>query len=370
MSGDFINHLYNTSPPKMNLEELNELTDVLTTTARALPDITTNMEVETTSPATSSISYLGNQQLYFCLKEFFLGIQDSGAENIDPRINRPYSRKPSKVYFDKHLGKLYRGLYKTGFSLYTLYKNHTNVFVKFESMKLNQSHDVDKLCKLILNKHKTIGLSDVNTISYPDIFQYLSLVLPLDENIVFILALKHILYEAYQMSGPESEGIKDPTPSTRICLFGLALSEIFRDSLSHLIDKKMRDWEQIDAYLANKEACYEKLSLMLANSNIEISHPDRWDQVIKRKNSNVNIPYNAMWEELDPNSINDFEDTRTPKEIELLFKNTKKQYKEVMRRWTMATGGGPRDAEDYCDFESGDLEHFSRYNNQFGPILT
>ena len=36
----------------------------------------------------------------------------------------------------------------------------------------------------------------------------------------------------------------------------------------------------------------------------------------------------------------------------------------------MATGGGPGDAEDYYDFDSRDLEHFSRYNQQFGPMLT
>ena len=41
-----------------------------------------------------------------------------------------------------------------------------------------------------------------------------------------------------------------------------------------------------------------------------------------------------------------------------------------MRLWTMDTGGGPGDPANYCDYRTRVPENFSRYNNQFGPLLT
>ena len=36
----------------------------------------------------------------------------------------------------------------------------------------------------------------------------------------------------------------------------------------------------------------------------------------------------------------------------------------------MQTGGGPGDLENYTDFKLRDPENFSRYNKQFGAMLT
>ena len=93
----------------------------------------------------------------------------------------------------------------------------------------------------------------------------------------------------------------------------------------------MSDREQMDAYAANKQAAYEKLALLIANSDIVVTHPQGWSEVIERKNNNHMIPYSPQWEELDPNSVMDFDDARSAKDIECLFKNTKRQYKDAMR---------------------------------------
>ena len=82
-----------------------------------------------TPPRTSSTSYLGNPLLYIDTKEFFLGIQDKGQANIDPRTNQLFVRKPKKTHLDKSTGKLFKGIYKTSLALYNNYKNHTDIFV-------------------------------------------------------------------------------------------------------------------------------------------------------------------------------------------------------------------------------------------------
>ena len=83
----------------------------------------------------------------------------------------------------------------------------------------------------------------------------------------------------------------------------------------------------------------KKINLLLANLDVVISNPNRWSNVIKRKNSNHNIPFNEMQEDLDPNYFNDFEVTRTAKDVKLLFKAIKEMYKEAIRKWTIATRG-------------------------------
>lgn len=77
-----------------------------------------------------------------------------------------------------------------------------------------------------------------------------------------------------------------------------------------------------------------------------------------------------MWYILDPNDIEDLYNPRTAKEVELIWKITKKLYKDAMKLWTKQTGGGPGHPENYYNFESRDPDNFSQYNKKFGSMLT
>ena len=44
------------------------------------------------------------------------------------------------------------------------------------------------------------------------------------------------------------------------------------------------------------------------------------------------ILYDEQWDTLDANDLEDFEEVRSPKEIELLWRSTKKLYKAAMTK--------------------------------------
>merc|ERR1712110_171826 len=108
-----------------------------------------------------------------------------------------------------------------------------------------------------------------------------------------------------------------------------------------ILTEKKQNRETFDAHSSDRSACFEKLKLLMGNGEVLINHPQGWEEAIDRKNSNFNIPYNEMWDQLDPNDIDDIEYPWLTKEIELLYRSTRKLYKEAYRKWTMDTGGGP-----------------------------
>ena len=50
----------------------------------------TDVDTSTSIPATSPTSYLGNQNLFCCNKQFFFSIQDRGESNIDRKTGLNY----------------------------------------------------------------------------------------------------------------------------------------------------------------------------------------------------------------------------------------------------------------------------------------
>lgn len=182
--------------------------DVIKTNDMETSDLAPSVSVEdntndegplTHSSTTNPSSYLGNVLLFMDNKEFFMLLQDRGELNIDIATNKPYVRKPHKRHYDKNHNCLYPNIYKCRFTLYNLYKNHTDIFVKFEQMKNNPSCDIDKICKWIMNKRESLRRTDINVMSYPEIYYFLTELPPVqneDDNIVFVCSQKHILFEA------------------------------------------------------------------------------------------------------------------------------------------------------------------------------
>lgn len=66
---------------------------------------------------------------------------------------------------------------------------------------------------------------------------------------------------------------KEPTANTRIRLFGIVLSDRCRDDLGPLVDKRISNQGDYNAHAYDKNATYQKLGLLLGNSEIHVSNP-------------------------------------------------------------------------------------------------
>ena len=77
-----------------------------------------------------------------------------------------------------------------------------------------------------------------------------------------------------------------------------------------------------------------------------------------RKNDNVSIEQNTMWDTLDPNDPDDFVKVSTAEDVRKHYKNTKKIHLKVQKKCVLKTGRRPGYTASHCDFEYRDLEHF------------
>lgn len=84
------------------------------------------------------------------------------------------------------------------------------------------------------------------------------------------------------------------------------------------MDLCLNDIHNFDSYTGDKTAVFEKLALLIANSEIVLSYLDGWDKVIVRKANNPTIPDDDIWYILDPNNIEELLLPRTAKEIEII----------------------------------------------------
>ena len=103
------------------------------------------------------------------------------------------------------------------------------------------------------------GKSDINAVSCPEIYQCVEK-LPLsdsDDNTVCVLSQKGTLCNAYQQGGPQTPDMNEPTPSTSMSLFGIALCEDHRDELNLLTDARAKNRQLLHAHCSDKLATFE-----------------------------------------------------------------------------------------------------------------
>ena len=127
-------------------------------------------------------------------------IQDSGA-NISSTTSSKNSRKSCKTYLDKGDGLLYRDVWSIANKLFEIYSSRLDVFIKFKESKINVSRSIDCISKWIINNRKSVGRSDVNDASHPEITHYMVNLPPSSDNTIYILPQKLILWKAYQQWG-------------------------------------------------------------------------------------------------------------------------------------------------------------------------
>ena len=64
---------------------------------------------------------------------------------------------------------LYRDAWSISNVLFKTHSSHPDVFVKFNDSKINTSRSNVTMSKWILNCRKSVGRSDANVVSYPEI---------------------------------------------------------------------------------------------------------------------------------------------------------------------------------------------------------
>ena len=97
---------------------------------------------------------------------------------------------------------------------------------------------------------------------------------------------------------------------------------------------------------------------MINNSDIVIPYLDYWEGAIVITLNNLNILYYKMYHTLDLNNIEDLNLPQIAKVIEIIWKTTKKLYKEAIQKWIMKTWGRSSDPEYYYNFKLHNLEIF------------
>ena len=60
----------------------------------------------------------------------------------------------------------------------------------FDKSKKNPNRDTEKILKWIMNKRECVGRSDINSVSHPEVFEYLLHLPPNDDtnDIIFVLS--------------------------------------------------------------------------------------------------------------------------------------------------------------------------------------
>ena len=319
-------------------------------------------------------AFLGIETLYIDHLFFFEKIQERGKPYTHPTTGERYSRKPTRKYHCTETDLLYGDIPILSNDLFDLYQDHPEVFpaLKKDSIKTkNLVRERDKITKWILNDRQEMNRTDITSNSFPKLKENVDQIPIQDPDTVFALSQNALLLKAQIMwCADEDKPSKLPTMDTRARLFGLLFQEDFRDELNILVDSRSPSRAALDDPATSKKFIFDKLSLLMQNEEILIKHPKGWDAAVARRSSNLNIPFNEYWVNIDPNNLVDMDIYRSGKDIQQIYNHTKQFFNESMRKWISGTGGGSGDPENYYDFDNREAENFSRYDPQFGVLLT
>ena len=127
-----------------------------------------------------------------------------------------------------------------------------NFFPFKDNEKSNRHREINNLSKWLLNLRHSVGHSDVNAISYPDMSQCMrNLNTSSDDHIIVChLSQKQMLWKANDRHVPQKSDQKVLTPNLMIKISSITLSEDFCDNLSILCDTKINNRQVLDKHCA------------------------------------------------------------------------------------------------------------------------
>ena len=337
--------------------------------AEAIAESLVNANQETLatnqSERISLTNCLSDNALFIDNELFLMLINDVGCPNIDAKTGKKCMRKPQKTHHKKADDRMHRNTWKLGHDLYQAHRCRTDIIARFDDNSTsNPSRDIERACKWLLGNQSSVGISDANAASHLGICQCKEKLLAsgVADSTAYALSQKVILCNTYQQRGAQTISNKEPAPNSSMRSFGIALLQEYRDDLNLLTDNRAASRQALDSCSSDKRVTCEKLGLLMCNKDVVKTHPPGWLEAMLPKNNNPNALCNQMRGDLNPNDKEDIDNSRSSKEIELMWKSIRDLHKGSMRKWRMKTGGGPGDPSNHSNFELRDLENFSRHN--------
>ena len=150
----------------------------------------------------------------------------------------------------------------------------------------------------------------------------------------------------------------------RARLFGLLFHENNREiSIVNLSFSRSGSRVILDDKTVPRETIFRDISLEFGNDTLMIHHPPGWEDVLQSIKANHSVGSKIYKHStlIDPNDESIFQDKRSQEILMKVFEDTKKIYKETLRKWTMGTGGGARAPHDFSNREKRDPEYFNGY---------
>ena len=105
--------------------------------------------------------------------------------------------------------------------------------------KYNKTRERDKLAQWIVNDRMEMRHSDIDDVTYPLFFPYLSEISPRESGTVFALNQQQVLMKAYRIWGLQEE-VNDTTltMNTRARLFGILFMDDNRGNSNMLVENR------------------------------------------------------------------------------------------------------------------------------------
>ncbi len=303
-------------------------------------------------------------------------LQEPGAE-LDDEQKAEVKNKPTKRYTMKirFSDRLFRDLYKLSEMFYIVCQHDSMGGKWFPKLPKNKSDSVHKIGKWIAENRIRVQRGDIHTHQDDELKALLEDDKYKDKQVLYYLPQREIIQHFFGIWGKKFDDVFKPTTDDILRLFGIMLTcEDVREFIPDLIcsRRSQKGRQNLDAASTRKAAAWLLLLTKFIDEEVIIKFPVKWghEDFIRRINERAGVDdFYSKHGAFNPNNTERMNLPWTVKLLEIVLTEGRGHYEEMMKSYTMGTGGGPGAPENFADWKERDESYILRYTDQQVAML-
>ena len=296
--------------------------------------------------------FIGNNcALLIDAKKYHSLLQDQGFELKE-------KKRPKKCYVETDTVnkkvRAYSDIYTLAASLYDILNKYKNTF---EKLPKNKSSVINKICKFIYDNRHLVGFADIQDQRILDLMKVDDTGSDLkNPEYVYLYEQKHLFAKLYNIWCPIGIERKETTVNDKLRVFGIMLSNDYRDEMSNLSKGKGSTRDELDNPELRVSKIFEAFSKAFNDKKFHIEHPVNYEKL-------------AGAQKMNPNEKARIEIERDGKWFRKVYDNVMTHYRPTMVRYKSDTGNGRSGAHNFSDWKLRDVWEFQKFDKIRGGWL-
>jgi hypothetical protein len=315
---------------------------------------------------------LDDSKVYIRTDKFTSLLQDEGAEFTDEQKEKLRTKPNSKI--TKHIvhnKRTYRQLYDLSNMVWIKLGTESygaQYFPRLTSTKTNGVHGIGSF---IAKNRVRVSRGDFQTHQSPELQAMLTHDDYKDKDVLYYLSQREILTHCFGKWGVDNSAKLKPDVDDKLRLLGILLTfEEMREYIPDILNKRRdseKGWQSLDAAPGRARNAWTGLLKLFCNENVVVDFPEKWSAADFKQRINDRSNDSDFYDthcKFNPNNKERIKLPWDKTSLKSVLKDGKSDYDEMMKTYTMGTGGGSGAPEDFADWWNRDESWILNYTPQ------